>query len=104
MSFLVRRLVQILVITSTNASLFGTGPLAGDSFSSTSGPLNGTGGGSGWAAGWQTQNNSNNVPGYNIGTASPFSVAGVSEGGYATGGDNWQSTGRALDITSSGPF
>jgi hypothetical protein len=78
--------------------------LANEPFASSTGALNTTSGGGGWAGGWLTQNNSTNVPGYNVATPSPLSVSGSSFGNYATGGDNWQSTGRALDITPNGAF
>src|SRR5271163_3301677 len=79
--------------------------LATESFSAATGPLNNTNGGAGWAAAWQVQNGSMDVPGYNIATAIPLSYAGISTSGqYAIGGDLWQYAGRLLDTSAGGPF
>ena len=104
--FFPARLAVSLLLSAAAANAFqsGTGLLATEPFTSAPGALNGTGSGSGWSGTWQTQNGSNAVPGYNIASASPLSLAGTSNGGYATGGDNWQTTGRSLDTTSGGAF
>jgi hypothetical protein len=97
-------LVLIIVPTSAQGFQNSPGPIANEPFAGSGGALNTSAGGGGWAGPWQTQNSSTNVPGYNVATASPLSVSGSSFGNYATGGDNWQSTGRALDITPNGAF
>ena len=79
--------------------------LATESFTASPGPLNNTNGGAGWAAAWQVQNGSMDVPGYNIANAIPLSYAGISTSGqYAIGGDAWQYAGRLLDTSAGGPF
>lgn len=83
----------------------GSTVLAIDSLSTTQGPLNGANTGYGWASGWQVQNGSQTLPGYNIVTANPLTYPGISaSGGYAIGGDAWQTAGRLLDTTTGGPF
>jgi hypothetical protein len=98
----------LLALSSLTASgLQATsGMLANESFSSSSAivALNNSNGGSGWAGAWQTQNGSNAVPGYNIVSSSPLAPNGSAYGSYASGGSNWQSTGRALDVSSTGTF
>src|SRR6516164_6840883 len=75
--------------------------LAIESFSQGGSPLNNTNGGSGWAAPWQVQNGSIDVPGYDISTTAPVTYPGLStSGGYAIGGDAWQTAGRMLDTSA----
>lgn len=84
---------------------FGDNTVAIESFSQSAGPLNNTNGGSGWAAPWQVQNNKVDVPGYNIATVAPLNYPGISHGGgYAIGGDAWQTAGRLLDTSAGGAF
>jgi hypothetical protein len=84
---------------------FGDSTLATEPFTASPGPLNAANTGSGWASPWQVQNNSTTVPGYNIAVASPLTYTGISTSGhYAIGGDAWQSSGRLLDTTATGPF
>jgi hypothetical protein len=104
MSFNLRLVVLVLIPVLAQTFQSSPGMLANEPFASGNGALNTTSGGGGWAGGWLTQNNSTSVPGYNVATPSPLSVSGSSFGNYATGGDNWQSTGRALDITPNGAF
>jgi hypothetical protein len=81
------------------------GVLASDSFNDTPGAMNGIAGGNGWSGGWQIQNGSTAVPGYNIATAQPLAFPGGSTAGpYAIGGVGWQNAGRALDTTSTSAF
>ncbi len=103
-SFLLRLPVLLLIPLLSQAFQSAPGLVANEPFSGSAGALNGAAGGGGWSGRWQTQNNSTNIPGYNIAVASPLSISGTSFGNYATGGDNWQSTGRALDTTSIGAF
>ncbi|MDQ1469019.1 MAG: hypothetical protein QOJ99_499 [Bryobacterales bacterium] len=79
--------------------------LASESFSGPVGALNGMAGGSGWAAPWQVQNNSTSTPGYEVASAAPLGYGGVSQfGNYGIGGLNWQTSGRTLDTSATGPF
>ncbi len=83
----------------------GDNVLAIEPFSQSAAPLNNTNGGTGWAAPWQVQNGSIDIPGYDIATAVPLSYPGISTGaGYAVGGDGWQSAGRLLDTSANGAF
>jgi hypothetical protein len=66
--------------------------------------MNNFNGGAGWTGPWQTQNGSTTPPGYDLIASSPLVVGGTAFGGYATGGSNWQSTGRSFDTSSAGPF
>jgi fibronectin type 3 domain-containing protein len=69
--------------------------------------LNGASGGgdSGWIAAWDVQGGNASVPGYNIASASPLTYTGlVTTPDYAVGGSSYLSSGRALDVTSTGPF
>jgi hypothetical protein len=83
------------------AAVAQTGTLATEPFSGNSGALNGLADGSGWAGGWQVQNNDTAVPGYGVASSAPLSA---STGSYGVGGSNWQTAGRTLDTTASGPF
>jgi len=70
-------------------------------------PLSGASGGgdSGWAAAWIVQNTNINVPGYNIASASPLTYTGLlTTPDYAVGGSSYVSSGRALNVTPTGPF
>ena len=79
--------------------------LADEPFTSAAGALNAAGSGSGWAGPWQVQNNSTAVPGYNVTTILPLTYSGLAQsGGYATGGTNWQNSGRTFDTSAEGPF
>ena len=83
----------------------GENVLAIESFSQTGSSLDGANDGSGWGAPWTVQNDSTNVPGYNIVNATPLTYPGLSSsGGYAVGGDSWQNAGRLLDTSSEGAF
>ncbi len=45
------------------------------------------------------------VPGYNIASTTPLAYAGLgTNGSYAVGGDNYVTSGRTLDVSTSGPF
>jgi fibronectin type 3 domain-containing protein len=69
--------------------------------------LNGASGGGdqGWAAGWVEQSGSTTVPGYNIVSTSALSYTGLlTTTDHASGGYGYQSAGRALNVTTSGPF
>ena len=79
--------------------------LAEEPFAAFPGALNGVAQGFGWAAGWQVQNNSSVMPGYNIAIAAPLTYSGISQsGGYAIGGIGWQACGRLLDTSAGGAF
>ncbi len=82
--------------------------LAYEPFGEASGSvLNGASGSgdSGWAAAWQVQNGSKNVPGYNITSTTPLTYAGLAtSGNYGIGGDVYQGSGRALNVSAAGPF
>ena len=97
-------IAAILAFAGTGELLAAQDLLASEAFQSAAGALNNSNGGSGWAGGWQVQNNSNAVPGYNIASASPFSLSGTAYGNYSVGGSNWQTAGRALDLNSNGAF
>ncbi|MDZ4797814.1 MAG: fibronectin type III domain-containing protein, partial [Bryobacteraceae bacterium] len=71
--------------------------MASEPFASTSGALHGSSGGSGWAGPWEVQNSSTALPGYGFVSQNPLSA---SSGSYATGGSNWQSSGRPLGFTA----
>jgi hypothetical protein len=78
--------------------------LAADSFSGAAGTLHNASGGSGWAANWEVQNGDTSVPGYNLSSGSlSYSTLAVS-GNNASGGDSYQTAGRAFNTSSSGPF
>jgi fibronectin type 3 domain-containing protein len=63
------------------------------------------GGDSGWAAGWDEQSGSTAVPGYNIASTTPLTYTGLTTTShYAVGGYEYQTSGRALNVASGGPF
>jgi fibronectin type 3 domain-containing protein len=69
--------------------------------------LNGVSGGgdSGWNAGWVEQNGSTTVPGYNIASTTPLTYTGLlTTTDYAVGGDEYQGSGRPLNVSADGPF
>ena len=79
--------------------------LAVENFGYSSGALNGLSVGIGWAGPWQVQNGSVAVPGYNVSSTTPLTAAGTAQsGGYAVGGLNYQTSGRSLDASATGPF
>jgi fibronectin type 3 domain-containing protein len=83
------------------------GLLAYEPFGDAAGALSGTSGDgdSGWASGWVVQNGLTDLPGYNIASTSPLIYPGLAvSGNYAVGGDNYAAAGRALDVSSGGPF
>jgi hypothetical protein len=79
--------------------------LASDNFGAAAGTLHNVATGTGWGAAWQVQNNDISVPGYNIAgtTALTYSTLATS-GSYAVGGDSYQTSGRALNVSATGPF
>jgi fibronectin type 3 domain-containing protein len=84
-----------------------SGLLAYEPFGEAAGALNGVSGGgdSGWGSAWVVQNSLTNVPGYNIASATPLAYPGLmTNGNYAIGGDNYVTSGRALDVSANGPF
>ena len=98
-------LLLVLVLCLFPQRSFGDNLLASESFSQSAAPLNNANTGSGWAAPWQVQNGSVDVPGYDVSTSAPLLYPGISTGGgYAVGGDAWQSCGRFLDTSAGGPF
>ncbi|MGA2889383.1 MAG: sugar-binding protein [Terracidiphilus sp.] len=69
--------------------------------------LNGaTGSGdSGWGAAWVEQSGSTVIPGYEILSTTPLTYTGLqTTGNYAVGGFRYQSAGRQLNVTASGPY
>jgi hypothetical protein len=81
------------------------GLLAHEHFNATAGTLHNVNTGTGWGAAWQVQNNDVSVPGYNVtGTASLAYSTLATSGKYAVGGDSYQTSGRALNTGSTGPF
>jgi hypothetical protein len=100
------------VPTLPPASVPGNGPavpgggalLASDNFSSA-GALNGGTQGSGWSRAWDVQNGDTSNPGYTIQSSNPLEFANLqSTNTYATGGSQYLTAGRTLDISSTGPF
>jgi len=100
----------ITVIGSANLAPFtpGTGGgtlLASDNFGAAAGALHNVATGTGWGAAWQVQNGDISVPGYNVATATALTYSTLStSGGYAIGGDSYQTSGRALNVSATGPF
>ncbi len=81
------------------------GLLAYESFSYSPGPLLSAAGGSGWAAGWDVQNNSVSIPGFSVSATAPLQYQGLNQSGnYGSGGNSYLMAGRAFDVSSSGPF
>lgn len=81
------------------------GLLAYEPFSATGVPLQASASGSGWNSGWIVQNNDQSVPGYSLAAVAPLQFPGLAQsGGYAVGGSSYQTAGRALNTSSSGPF
>jgi sugar lactone lactonase YvrE len=76
------------------------GETAGTSFNGMSG-----GGDSGWAAPWIEQEGSTAEPGYQTASGNPLSYPGLATtSSYAIGGYAYQSVGRQLNVSSTGPF
>ncbi|HEX8530676.1 MAG TPA: hypothetical protein VF646_11660, partial [Cytophagales bacterium] len=79
--------------------------LASDNFGAAAGPLHNVNTGAGWGAAWQVQNGDISVPGYNVATPTALSYSTLStSGAYAIGGDSYQISGRALNVSATGPF
>ena len=71
----------------------------------TNTPLHSLPGGPGWERSWELQNESADVPGYQInGIGSLIDNSVVTEGLFASGGKAYLTAGRKLDLSSSGPF
>jgi hypothetical protein len=100
----------ITVIGAANLAPFtpGTGGgtlLASDNFGAAAGALHNVATGTGWGAAWQVQNNDVSVPGYNVASTTALTYSTLStSGGYAIGGDSYQTSGRALNVSATGPF
>jgi hypothetical protein len=98
---------QVTQSLMVNAASTGT-VLAYEPFGETSGtPLSGaTGSGdSGWNAPWVEQTGETAVPGYETASANPLTYTGMAtSSSYAIGGYVYQSAGRQLNVTSTGPF
>jgi hypothetical protein len=101
----------ITVIGAANLAPFtpGTGGggtlLASDNFGAAAGALHNVNTGTGWGAAWQVQNGDISVPGYNIAGTSALTYSTLStSGSYAIGGDSYQTSGRALNVSATGPF
>ena len=91
--------------TPTPTPTPGGSSLASDDFGAATGPLNNANSGSGWAGVWSEQNGSTAVPGYNISSSSPLSYSTLStSGNHAVGGYSYETAGRSLNVSSSGPF
>ncbi len=100
-----KALFAVLLLVTAGTASGATGLLADEPFLSVGVPLQGLVGGSGWGGAWQVQNGAATVPGYSVTNAAPLQSSGVAQsGGYATGGLNYQSAGRLLDTSSTGPF
>ena len=81
------------------------GLLAYEPFAANGILLDASASGFGWASGWVVQNSDRSTPGYAVTTATPLQSAGLEQsGGYAVGGSLYQTAGRAVDTSSSGPF
>jgi hypothetical protein len=79
--------------------------LAYEPFANSSGLLDQGASGFGWAAPWAVQNDDQRIPGYNYAAANPPIYNGLSQSSfYAVGGSVDQTAGRALDVSSTGPF
>ncbi len=100
-------LLFLFIILSGNIAFAQSqsGPLAYEPFSNTNSPLQGSASGYGWASPWTVQNNDQSVPGYGLAGATPLQYSGLQQSGaYAVGGSMYQTSGRALDTSASGPF
>jgi hypothetical protein len=92
-----------------NAGSSGT-LLAYEPFGETTGTaiaMNGASGGgdSGWGAAWVEQMGSTAIPGYDIVSTTPLTYTGLATTGtYAIGGYGYQSVGRQLNVSATGPF
>lgn len=83
----------------------GNPPLAYEPFDVPNGALQGVADGSGWSDSWSEQSSSTDIPGYNVASATPLTYPGLaSSQNYGIGGFAYQSSGRGLDISSSGAF
>lgn len=96
--------LSLMIVGSLLTAQTNTSTLAADSFSGASGPLQGWNGGSGWSNGWEIQNGSTTIPGYNLTAINQLGWAGSQTGSYAVGGSNWQSAGRTFDSSTTGAF
>jgi PKD repeat protein len=68
-------------------------------------PLHNLQGGSGWGAAWDLQGGGTVIPGYQTAGSSALTFGGLQESGsYASGGYQYQTAGRKLDLRSDGPF
>jgi hypothetical protein len=99
---------QVTRTVVVNAVSGGGTLLAYEPFGEASGtPLNGVSGGgsSGWGAAWVEQSGSTTIPGYEILSTTPLTYTGLqTTGSYAVGGYLYQSAGRQLNVSTSGPF
>ena len=68
-------------------------------------PLNGQFGGVGWALPWDIQNGNNTVPGFQSSTTNPLIYGNLLlSGNHGSGGFNYLSAGRRLNLSGNGPF
>ena len=68
-------------------------------------PLHSLPGGPGWERSWEIQNESSDVPGYQVnGVGSLIDNSLVTEGLFGSGGKAYLTAGRKLDLSATGPF
>ncbi|GCE15862.1 hypothetical protein [Tengunoibacter tsumagoiensis] len=94
------------VSVSSGGSGGGSGTLlASDPFSGSTGALQGQNTGTGWSGAWTEQSGKTTVPGYNVSSGSALSFSTLkTSGNYATGGLSYESAGRSLNVSATGPF
>ncbi|GCE12262.1 hypothetical protein [Tengunoibacter tsumagoiensis] len=102
-------LLNSSTFTNVSVSTGGTGGggslLASDPFSGSTGALHGQNTGTGWSGAWAEQNGKTTVPGYNVSSGSALSFSTLqTSGNYATGGLSYESAGRSLNVSATGPF
>ncbi|HAD12297.1 MAG TPA: hypothetical protein DCF33_07640 [Saprospirales bacterium] len=80
--------------------------LAFDGFSyANNTPLDALQGGTGWLQPWSVQGANTQIPGYQIETGTPLQFQDLqSSAGYVSGGFQYLTSGRRLDIQPTGPF
>jgi len=76
--------------------------LAYEPFNVTPGALNGVSDGSGWNGAWLEQNG---TTGYQVNSGTPLAQGSLlTQGNYAGGGYAYETAGRLLNVSSTGPF
>jgi len=96
---------RVTVVPASRSPSISTGLLAYEPFDAPMGALFGASSGAGWAGSWVVQNGSSDTPGYDVSTANPLMFSNLPQSvSHASGGYAYLTSGRSLDVGTTGSF